>query len=140
MPAARSVEANIYRTETIFSQSKFGSKGSVCCEVFRRERLETDVIPAPTGMLDRRALAATSGTPRTLPRFVARGFRTPADHGNSARQRRMMPTLFTPHPYPRRGALQVAERWPRSWLLSLCSRSAALRQPPRHGSGVEVGR
>ena len=28
-PSARSVEANIYRTETIFSQRKFGSKGSV---------------------------------------------------------------------------------------------------------------
>jgi len=47
MLSARSVEANIYRTETIFSQRKFGSKGSVCCELFRREQQEADVVAAP---------------------------------------------------------------------------------------------
>jgi hypothetical protein len=46
MLSARSVEANIYRTETIFSQRKFGSKGSVCCELFRREQQEADVVAA----------------------------------------------------------------------------------------------
>jgi hypothetical protein len=46
MLSARSVEANIYRTETIFSQRKFGSKGSVCCELFRREPQEADIVAA----------------------------------------------------------------------------------------------
>jgi hypothetical protein len=46
MLSARSVEANIYRTETIFSQRKFGSKGSVCCELFRREQKEADGVAA----------------------------------------------------------------------------------------------
>jgi hypothetical protein len=61
MPSARSVEANISRTETIFSQRKFGSKGSLYCELFHRERQEADVIPAPSGMLDSRTLIAASG-------------------------------------------------------------------------------
>jgi hypothetical protein len=140
MLSARSVEANIYRTETIFSQRKFASKGSVCCELFHREQQEADVVAAPSGMLDRRALVAASGAPRTPSKLVTRSVRAPTDHGDSARQRRAVLALLAPYPYPRRRALQVAERRPRSGLLPLGSWPAATRQPPRHGSGIETGR
>jgi transposase InsO family protein len=107
---------------------------------FRRKRQEADVIAAPSGMLDRCAFVAANGATCTTPQLVARCVRPPRDHGDGARQRCMVLTLFAPHPYPRRRALQVAESWPRSRMLPLGSWPAATRQPSRHRSSIEVGR
>jgi len=58
-PSARSLEANICSTETIFSQRWFaGSKSSGCCELFHRERRKAAALSnrntrnrAPVGCL-----------------------------------------------------------------------------------------
>jgi hypothetical protein len=92
-------------------------------ELFHRERQEADIIAAPTRMLDRRALAAASGARAQRRSLSLEVFGPPTDHGNSARQRRAVLAVLAPYPYPRRRALQVAERGPR-----LLDRD----QPPRH--------
>src|ERR1700733_8746038 len=81
-------------------------------QLVRRERQEPNVIATPSGMLDRRALIAASGATRTTPKPIARSVWAPTDHGDGAREWRMVLAFFAPHPYPRRRTLQVAARRP----------------------------
>jgi hypothetical protein len=67
--------------------------------------IKADIIATPSGMLNRRALGATDATAGAPPQFVAGGVSAPADHGNSAREGRMVLAPFAPHPYPGRRAL-----------------------------------
>jgi hypothetical protein len=63
-------------------------------------------------MLVGRALVAAGCAPRLLPQHIARRVAAPADHGDRARQWRVMLALLAVQPKPRRRAVQVAERVP----------------------------
>jgi hypothetical protein len=68
-------------------------------------------------------------------------FSATPDHDHGARERRIALARFAAYPYPGNSVLQVAERRPRSGLLTPGSRRlAAFRQPPRHRSSIEIGR
>ena len=93
----------------------------------------------PSRMLQSRSLVAALSAAGALPQSVTRCLGTPSNHERHQGHRRVVQTFLAIDPGPAVAALKVPKRrtWP--WRLPLGVRATATRQPPGHGSGIEVG-
>jgi hypothetical protein len=104
-----------------------------------RGMAEIYVRASPPRMLQRRSLVAALGAARETPQLVAGCFGAPSDHEWDQGHRRVVQALLAVDPGPAVATLKVPKgrTWPRR--LSLGVRAAPTSQPPRHGSGIEMG-
>jgi len=80
------------------------------------------------------ALNATGALPQSITRCLG----TPSNDERHERHWRVVQTFLAIDPGPAVAALKLGERWTWHRRLPLGVGSAATRQPPRHGSGIEV--
>ena len=102
--------------------------------------LKPYVCARPSGMLQCRSFMVALSVAGALPHSITRSIGTPSNYQRHQRHWRVVQTFLAIDPGPTVATLKVRKRrtWPRR--LPLGGRAAATSQPPRHGSGIEVGR
>ncbi len=93
----------------------------------------------PSRMLQSRSPVAALSAAGALTQLITRCLGAPSNYQRHQRHRRVVQTFLAVDPGPAVAALKLRERWTWPWRLPFGVRAAATSQPPRHGSGIEVG-